>query len=83
MYGKPTQIYEHQGGVEGIAKDLKQMLMSDLSNRLNIGLYNGQHTTQKALHISKEIYPMPAVTANAPKWSLRPLSTGAMKSASE
>lgn len=41
-YGKATQVFEHEGGVEGIASDLKRMLNTDLSKHLNIDLYN-QH----------------------------------------
>ncbi|MEZ7497861.1 N-6 DNA methylase [Flavobacterium sp. Arc3] len=51
MYGKPTWIYEHQDGIEGIAKDLKEMLTADFANRVDIGLYNGQHNTGTTLHI--------------------------------
>jgi N12 class adenine-specific DNA methylase len=54
MYGKPTWIYEHQGGIEGIAKDLKEMFTEDIANRLDIGLYNGQYNNDTALHISDE-----------------------------
>lgn len=39
-YGKPAQVFEHEGGISGIATDLKQMLAGDLSNRLNLELYN-------------------------------------------
>ena len=38
-YGRPAQVFEHEGGVQGIANDLKKMLDSDLSNRLNLELY--------------------------------------------
>ncbi|MCL8537640.1 N-6 DNA methylase [Chryseobacterium gallinarum] len=41
MYGKPAMIYEHTGGIQGIARDVKQILNADLSNRLNLRLYNG------------------------------------------
>lgn len=38
-YGKPTLIFEHEGGVPGIADDIKKMLDADLAERLNIRLY--------------------------------------------
>jgi N12 class adenine-specific DNA methylase len=41
-YGHPALIYKHQGGVEGIAVDLKKMLSEDFENLLNIALYNGE-----------------------------------------
>jgi N12 class adenine-specific DNA methylase len=40
-YGKPTMIYEHEGGTAGIAVDLKKQLIQDFSIHLDIGLYNG------------------------------------------
>lgn len=39
-YGRPAVIYNHQDGVQGIAKDLKRMLLEDLSSHLDLGLYN-------------------------------------------
>jgi N12 class adenine-specific DNA methylase/type I restriction-modification system DNA methylase subunit len=52
MYGKPALIYEHKGGVEGIAKDLKKMLSDDISNHLDSNLYNGRHTTKTISKVS-------------------------------
>ena len=40
-YGKPAMVYTHNGGVEGIATDLYQMLSADLSARLDLNRYNG------------------------------------------
>ena len=40
-YGKPSLIYTHKDGVEGIAKNLKQMLSEDFGKHLNLGLYKG------------------------------------------
>ncbi|MEN9909901.1 MAG: modification methylase VspI [Bacteroidota bacterium] len=40
-YGKSTMIYEHQGGLEGIATDLKRILKDDFSNHLDMNRYNG------------------------------------------
>jgi N12 class adenine-specific DNA methylase len=54
MYGKPSMIYEHQDGIEGIAKDLKEMLAADFATRFDIKLYNGQHNTDTALQIPYE-----------------------------
>ena len=49
-YGQPALIYTHKDGLEGIAKDLKQMLSDDFGMHLNFGLYKGEsnagHTTK-------------------------------------
>lgn len=41
-YGKSAIVYTHEGGIEGIATDMRKMLISDLKSNLNIDLYN-QH----------------------------------------
>ncbi|MCM1151977.1 MAG: N-6 DNA methylase [Alistipes senegalensis] len=40
-YGKPAMIYTHEGGVEGIASDLRKQLDQDLHARLVMRLYSG------------------------------------------
>lgn len=40
LYGKAAQVYIHEGGIEGIADDIRKMLNSDLKANMNIGLYN-------------------------------------------
>jgi len=40
-YGKPAMIYLHQGGVAGIAADLRRMLTDDFSQRLDKARYQG------------------------------------------
>ncbi|UPZ16220.1 N-6 DNA methylase [Flavobacterium humidisoli] len=63
MYGKPALIYEHEGGIEGIAKDLKRMLSDDISNHLDSDLYNGHNTTEiiSKDSIAKAITPVIAI----------------------
>lgn len=39
LYGKPAIIYTHKNGVNGIAKDLKQILSEDFGKNLNLNLY--------------------------------------------
>ena len=39
-YGKPAIIYKHDGGVDGIARDLRTALDDSLRLRLNLELYN-------------------------------------------
>ncbi|MFV8326887.1 N-6 DNA methylase [Flavobacterium sp. ZS1P14] len=61
IYGKPTWIYEHQDGIKGIARDLKEILTADFAIRFDIGLYNGQHNMDTTLHIPDEPKLMPTV----------------------
>ena len=38
-YGKPAIVFTHEGGVDGIAKDLRQMLKEDFSQHLDLQRY--------------------------------------------
>ena len=38
-YGKPALVYQHEGGVSGIADDLRNMLGEDFCNRLDMERY--------------------------------------------
>ena len=40
-YGRPAMVYEHDGGVEGIAGDLRKLLDENLHARLAMRLYSG------------------------------------------
>ncbi len=40
-YGKPAMVYKHEGGVEGIAGDLRKLLDENLHARLAMRLYAG------------------------------------------
>ena len=40
-YGSPAMVYEHEGGVQGIAKDLQRLLDDNLHFRLASRLYSG------------------------------------------
>lgn len=40
QYGKPAIVYHHDGGVDGIASDLRKALDETLRLRLNLELYN-------------------------------------------
>ncbi|ATL48968.1 DNA methylase [Chitinophaga caeni] len=80
MYGKPAWIYEHEGGVAGIARDLRQMLQSDFTARLDTALYLSPHNEVSDIPvISSPVLPapppvqQPAGTAQEPlKKSLLP-----------
>ncbi|MDR1505260.1 MAG: N-6 DNA methylase, partial [Prevotella sp.] len=54
-YGKPVQIFVHQGGVEGMAADMKKMLESDFKSYLNPELYNNRVITPKQTKPQTEI----------------------------
>lgn len=54
-YGKPAWIYEHGGGLKGIAADMRKMLQNDLSRYLDIELFN--HHSDK--NHQKEAQPEP------------------------
>ena len=41
-YGKPAILYKHEGGVDGIAHDLRNALGESLKLRLNLKLYNSK-----------------------------------------
>ncbi|KAA6305153.1 hypothetical protein EZS27_043196, partial [termite gut metagenome] len=46
-YGKPAQIFEHEGSMDVMGDALKQMLETDLSRRLNLDLYNAHSPIQQ------------------------------------
>lgn len=46
LYGKPSMIYEHNGGINGIAKDVRNIISSDFK-RINIDLFKGQNQLQQ------------------------------------
>ena len=39
LYGKPAMVYLHEGGVEGIARDLRRILSQDIQTRLDLQRY--------------------------------------------
>lgn len=50
-YGKPAQVFIHNGGIKEIAADLKKMLQADLSENLNLNLFQKNIPVSKTLHI--------------------------------
>lgn len=61
-YGQPALIYTHKNGVDGIAKDLKQMLSEDFGKHLNLGLYKGERNDEPVIQITVEPNVTPPVT---------------------
>ena len=45
-FGKPAMIYTHEGGVEGIAEDLRKILHEDFKKNLNLNRYLGIEETK-------------------------------------
>lgn len=58
-YGRPALIYTHNEGVEGIARDLKQMISDDFSSNLNLDLYRGERNDEPTLQIPVTTIPLP------------------------
>jgi N12 class adenine-specific DNA methylase len=51
-YGKPATVFIHEGGVSGMAADLKKMLSEDFEKKFNWDLYYG-NTVDANLHYGK------------------------------
>ncbi|MFB9080204.1 N-6 DNA methylase [Flavobacterium procerum] len=60
-YGQPALIYMHKDGLEGIAKDLKEMLSDDFGKYLDADLYKGQRSEKPMIQIPTETTAVPAV----------------------
>ncbi len=58
-YGKPAMVFTHKGGIEGIAKDLRQMLKEDFSQHLDLQRYqsHAQDTPEQQAAATEEIKP--------------------------
>ncbi len=50
QYGKPCILYKHDGGVDGIANELRSALAAAFFQRLNIELYNSRGITPPEPH---------------------------------
>ncbi|KVV15022.1 type I restriction-modification system, M subunit [Flavobacterium sp. TAB 87] len=61
-YGQPALVYSHKGGVEGIAKDFKQILSADFDKYLNIELYKGEQNNDHAIQITVPPAVKPSIT---------------------
>ena len=69
LYGKPAMVYLHEGGVEGIARDLRGILSQDIQMRLDLQRY-GQEVKieEKTQNISLQ-------GASVQKTSVSPVQT--------
>ena len=57
QYGKPAIVYHHDGGVDGIARDLRKVLDESLRHRFDLNLYN---STGIKHHEPNPVIPTPA-----------------------
>ena len=64
QFGKPAIIYKHEGGVDGIAEDLRKALDESLRLRLNLELYNSNGI--------KPLTPDPVKPTPTPKPKVKP-----------
>ena len=71
-YGKPAIIYKHEGGVYGIARDLRDALEDSLRLRLNLELYNNQGIKPPT---PDPVTPTPAPKPKVTKVAETPLMT--------
>ena len=46
-YGKPGFVYHHEFDVQGISKDMRTMLSKDLTENLDVELFNTRHKAEK------------------------------------
>nr|WP_239063857.1 N-6 DNA methylase [Bacteroides sp. 51] len=76
-YGKPAIVFTHEGGVEGIAKDLRQMLKEDFSQHLDLQRYqtHAQNSPEQQVTTAVEIKPTLESNANDlnPLWQTEEL----------
>ena len=66
-YGKPAQIFLHEGGVSGIAADLKKMLDSDLGARLDLELFQKVNINKTTVGFSKKSPARESLKEQAPQ----------------
>lgn len=61
-YGKPAIVFTHDGGIEGIAKDLRKMLKEDFSQHLDLERYHinapVQQVAQNKNALSDDLNPL-------------------------
>ena len=64
QYGKPALEYQHAGGVEGIATDLKERLKDELVQHLDFKMFTGMDSPAVAQQVNVQvetIQPEPAI----------------------
>ena len=75
-FGKPAMIYTHEGGVEGIAEELRKMLNEDFGRNFHLSRYLGEEQTallNKVERGQKQGQPAPRYRESAPATEQNPL----------
>ena len=65
-YGKPTILFHHSGGAEGIATDMGKILRVDLGKRLDLSLYQKHILAQKQPEVISPIHSEEKQTVQKP-----------------
>lgn len=71
-YGKPAIVFTHDGGVEGIAKDLKQMLKEDFSQHLDLQRYLQNTPEQQQSQAATAVEIKPTLESKSNDLNLEP-----------
>lgn len=73
-YGKPAIVFTHEGGVDGIAKDLRQMLKEDFSQHLDLQHYQA-HAQKNSVQLQSQSVLTEEMKPNETRYSndLNPL----------
>lgn len=74
-YGQPALVYTHKEGLDGIAKDLKQMLSEDFGKYLDVSLYKGERNQEPIIQIQIETTATPEVVEHIPIQQKVPIPT--------
>ena len=75
-FGKPAMIYTHEGGVEGIAEELRKMLNEDFGRNFHLSRYLGEEQTASWNEVErgqKQGQPAPGYRESAPATEQNPL----------
>ncbi len=72
-YGKPALVFLHDGGVSGMADNLKNMLLSDLEKHLDVAHYRSQAPAQPDQ--SQQIVSQSGPIQETPKGSVIQMTT--------
>ncbi len=72
-YGKPAWVYEHDGGINGIADDLRKMLQDDLSRNLNVELFvrHRKINHQQQTHSQGDLPTRHQITNSPPRQEIK------------
>ena len=74
-YGKPALVYQHEGGVEGMATDLKNILNEDVSQFLDLDLHRDRspRQTERPTIAAPVTKPKPEIQPETPQPTPKPI----------